>query len=383
MARTVAQGSRVDSLVAGVCVALALLALASPPNVRDPLADSVRRTVGVPLVRLQERAERSRNAFLAHDSVTRIVDSLALRATGMESLEAENEQLRRILGLGRRLEWGFIPAEALTARGPGEEYDITLTVGERAGVRPFTPVVAPGGLVGMVSTVDAWQSRAILWTHRDFRASAMSEDESTVGIVQAHLGDGPERYLLEMRGVPFRSSLTTGTMVVTSGLGGTFPRGIRIGTVIGEVQTSEKWARTYLLRPAVRPTEVASVMVLLPPRIAASVESVWRSAASADSAARAVAAAGDSLRRDSIAAVVARRRAVADSLRADSLRRFPPVPERRPGAVAGPAPDSARPRPRPERPRRPDTTTTTTTTTTTAPAPGAAPPPLPASPTPP
>ena len=276
MRRSVAQGSRVDTVVAGVCVLLALLALVVPDDVQQPIASAMRQTAGVPLVRLQERAERSRNAFLSHDSVTRVLDSLALRSMSMQPLETENARLRALLGLGRRLEWGFIPAEALTERGPGDEFK--LSVGSDAGVQPFTPVVAPEGLVGMVRTVDPTMSLAVLWTHPDFRASAMSADGSTVGIVQAHLSTGPERYLLEMRGVPFRSTLKAGTLVVTSGLGGTYPQGLPIGRVVGELKTAEGWARTYLLRPTVQPTDVRSVMVLLPPRASAGIESVWATA---------------------------------------------------------------------------------------------------------
>ena len=40
-------------------------------------------------------------------------------------------------------------------------------------------------------------------------------------------------------------------MIYTSGLGGTFPRGITIGTSCSEIKTSEVWTRTYLVRPAV------------------------------------------------------------------------------------------------------------------------------------
>ena len=104
----------------------------------------------------------------------------------------------------------------------------------------------------MVKSVDPTMSIAIVWAHPDFRVSAMAVDGGAFGIVGAHLGGEPERYLLEMRGVPMRSTLKPGTLIVSSGLGGTFPRGIPVGTVIAEMKTSELWARTYLLRPGRR-----------------------------------------------------------------------------------------------------------------------------------
>jgi rod shape-determining protein MreC len=226
-------------------------------------------------------------------------------------LERENARLRRMLGLGRRLRWGFVPAEALFSRSPGEEYTVVLSAGSRAGVRQFSPVVAAEGLVGMVRIVDPTKSIAIVWPHTDFRVSAQSADGSAFGIVGPHLGDEPDRYLLEMRGVPLRTSLTAGTLIVSSGLGGVYPRGIPIGVVQRELRTSEVWANTYLLRPAVLPADVSSVMILHPQRAGSGVDGVWE-LASPDSL------AADSARRaDSLA------KARADTVRARAARPAP------------------------------------------------------------
>jgi rod shape-determining protein MreC len=171
----------------------------------------------------------------------------------------------------------------------------------------------------MIVSVDRTTSTALTWAHPDFRVSAMSADQNAFGIVQPHLAEGAERWLLEMRGVPFRAKLDSGTLIVSSGLGATYPRGIPVGTVIGELSTPEKWARTYLVQPAVLPENIGPVLVLLPSRAQRGVNGVWTSAAAADSAARAMAAAGDSLARVVALDELAARRAAFDSLTADSL----------------------------------------------------------------
>jgi rod shape-determining protein MreC len=151
----------------------------------------------------------------------------------------------------------------------------------------------------------------------------MAEDGSAFGIVAAHEGSDPERYLLEMRGVPVRSTLKPGTLIVSSGLGSTFPRGIPVGTVLGELKTSELWARTYLLRPAVLPQDMSTVMILLPQRTVAGVDGVWQSGRGADAAVKAIVAAGDSLER-------AARLARGDTAHADTtIRSFVSTAERR------------------------------------------------------
>ncbi|HEU4640936.1 MAG TPA: rod shape-determining protein MreC [Gemmatimonadaceae bacterium] len=293
---------RRDTVLLIACIVLSLVALGLPDRMRDPLATSLRRTVLAPLVSLQRNAELSRRAWVTREERAAARDSVVLRSMALDAVAAENGRLRRLLGLGARLKWGFVPAEVLRGRGVGEEYTVTLSAGSRAGVQQFSPVVAPEGLVGMVKSVDPTMSIAIVWSHPDFRVSAMAADGSAFGIVASHLGSEPERDLLEMRGVPVRSTLKPGTLIVSSGLGSTFPRGIPVGTVLGEIKTSELWARTYLLRPAVLPAEMGNVMILLPRRSASGVDGVWQTGRGLDSATKSVVAVGDSVTRAAAAA---------------------------------------------------------------------------------
>jgi rod shape-determining protein MreC len=300
--------------------------------VRDPLAAAMRRSVVAPLLSLQYNAELTRRAWEARERTRAERDSVVLRAMTAPELERENARLRRLLGLGRRLRWGFVPAEALFSRSPGEEYTVVLSAGSRAGVRQFSPVVAPEGLVGMVRIVDPTKSIAIVWPHTDFRVSAQSAEGSAFGIVGPHLGDEPDRYLLEMRGVPLRTSLTPGTLIVSSGLGGVYPRGIPIGVVQRELRTSEVWANTYLLRPAVLPADMSTVMILHPQRVGGGVAGVW-DLTSPDSAAADSARRADSLARERAPGVrpdTARPRAARPAAaRVDTVRTRPPAPVRR------------------------------------------------------
>jgi rod shape-determining protein MreC len=320
MARIGRASNRLDRAMLGACAVLSLVALVLPTQIREPIAGGFRRSVLAPMLMLQERAELSRRALIAHDVVIAQRDSISLRAMQVSALADENEKLRALLGLGSRLQWGFIPAEALHGRGVRDEFGITLSAGSAAGVQKLSPVVSPEGLVGVVDGVDPTMSHAMVWTHPDFRVSAMSEDASAFGILQAHLNPGPGRYLMELRGVPFRTSIKPGAMIVTSGLGGVYPRGIPIGRVIGETPTSETWARTYLIRPAVFPADVYSVMVLRPERVSKGVDNVWAVGAVADSTVRKIVVAGDSMARQAALAEARARQAAQDSIRRDSLR---------------------------------------------------------------
>jgi rod shape-determining protein MreC len=318
MRRTTRTGTRTDLALLGAALALALLALMLPSTVRSRVQGSLRSSIAAPLVSAQAWAERGRLAISDHGRLTMKVDSLALAAQTASPLQAENQRLRAIIGLGQRLGWGFVATELVHPPRGSDEHTVLLAAGAAAGVRPFSPLTVPEGLIGMVTTVEASSSTAILWTHPDFRASATTTDGVAFGIVAAHLGSGADRFLLEMRGVPFRSVLAPGTQIVTSGLGNVFPRGIPIGVVLRETKTVEGWARTYLLKPIVSPDEANAAVVLLPPRAAAGVTGAWISASSSELTQKSIALAGDSIIADSVRKMQGQ---LAQLALLDSLRR--------------------------------------------------------------
>jgi rod shape-determining protein MreC len=337
MARAAQLGGRFDAVVFAACVLAALVLSGLPPHMRDPVAAAMRRTLVAPLIGMQRGAERWRTAWVESERQTLQLDSAGMFRMKAKSLEMENDRLRRLLGLGNRLEWGFVPAEALHTEGRTEDVitSLTLTAGTSRGVAQYSPVVTVEGVVGLVQTVDPKLSLAILYSHPDFRVSAMAEDTSVFGIVYPHLDVAStrmaERYLLELRNVPFRSSIAIGTPVYSSGIGGAWPRGVLIGTVIDSIAATERWSRTYLIRPAVNPAHVTSVMILTPQRAGQGVGKVWAVAPSSESSKPATdssaAVATDSAlkaaaRRDSLRRVSARRDSIRrDSVRRDSVRR--------------------------------------------------------------
>jgi rod shape-determining protein MreC len=260
--RGIRTDGRFDGVLLGLALLISLTAIALPQARTDSLAGGLRRTVLSPLVSLQLQAERVRAALASRDSVTLATDSLTLRALDAERLRRDNDHLRELLGLGARVQQSYVPAEALHRPGLGEEHVLVLSAGSRAGVAPFSAVVAPQGIVGYVRSVDVTTSVAIVWPHPDFRVSAMADSGSATGIVSAYLGDGASRFLLQLRGVPFREPLRTGMRIVSSGIGGTFPRGVAIGTVLAPLPSDEGWARNYLLLPAVHPADVNTVLIL-------------------------------------------------------------------------------------------------------------------------
>lgn len=270
--------TRGDTLVFLGSLALSLVAMSLPPGARDSLASGLRRSVLWPFLQLQDQSEQLRTSHARFIEVSAERDSAVLAAAQLDQLRAENTRLRDLLGLRERLGSSFVPAEVLHQAGETDRLTLLISVGRRQGVHPLAAVVAPEGLLGIVSVADASTSVVATWAHPEFRASGMAADGSVYGILSPRSAAGAAGWLLRLDGVPYRQQVRLGTVILTSGLGGVLPRGIPVGVVVGEMTGENDWERTYLVRPAVPPGAATHVMVLVQPP-----EGDLRSAFSADS----------------------------------------------------------------------------------------------------
>ena len=174
----------------------------------------------------------------------------------------ETARLRELLDLRSRLPPEPIAADILREATPTRGLTVILSKGASAGVRPFSPVVTPRGLLGVVRSVDPGRSVAVLWTHPDFRVGAMTSDGSVFGLVRPGGGD-PDVMTMLLTLVPYRDTIPAGTPLFTSGFGDVYPRGIRIGTVLRLASEQEGVARTYLVRAAAHPGSARHVIILV------------------------------------------------------------------------------------------------------------------------
>src|SRR4051812_6002996 len=254
--------TRRDTALFVLCLSMSMVALFSPPAWGNGIAETLRETVLSPLVWLQARAEEGRTSRVRFRAVTAERDSAAYMAQFLPSLRAENERLRQLLRLSHRLSTAFVAAEVLHQPQATDSRTLLLSVGTREGVAPFNPVVAPEGLIGVILSASRSSSIAMSWAHPEFRVSAFTVGGNAFGVAAPSIQGRNNEGALEFRGVPYRDSVPLGTLVLSSGLGGVFPKGIPVGSVIGTVREEAGWERVYRLRPAANPGSAAHVLVL-------------------------------------------------------------------------------------------------------------------------
>ena len=205
---------------------------------------------------IDSRARASEIEYLQSE-----LDSLVAITSTQSALADENRTLRELLGLAERAGPVFAPASVLRPGTPGSESMFLLDVGYDGGVREGAPVVSARGLVGVIREVRARSAVGMDWTHPDFRVSGMLVDGNTFGMVENVRGAFREQDRLMLNGTAYHETVREGSRVVTSGLGGVFPRGIPIGSIDGTAEEQGTWLKSYWLRPAVQPGSVTHVLV--------------------------------------------------------------------------------------------------------------------------
>jgi len=261
--------NRRDTALFAGCMLLAVTALFTPERITLAISNGLRQSLLAPLVWLQEEAETGRGSRARLRSLLAERDSASYAAQVLPSLTAENERLRSLLGLSRRLKTPYVAAEVLHQAQVTDARMLLLNVGQSDGVTSFDPIVAPEGLIGVIWNAGRHTSVAMTWAHPEFRVSAFTANGSAYGIVAASPNATGSDSYLEFRGVPYRDSVLSGTVVLSSGLGGVYPKGIPIGTVMGVIREEAGWARVYRVRPAANPGSTEHVLVLTSRRLPA------------------------------------------------------------------------------------------------------------------
>ncbi|WP_128568209.1 rod shape-determining protein MreC [Lysinibacillus boronitolerans] len=168
----------------------------------------------------------------------RLEDFAVVQAEATD-LKSENNKLRELLDKTESLK-AFNPIHAtVIARNPDQwEEKIILDKGSSHGVQKNMAVMTAKGLVGKITLVTPFTSEVELLNtnNPNYRVSAMVLGEKEAyGLIE---GFDEERNDLIMKRIDSSLKVKEGELVVSSGLGGIFPKGVPIGEIT-EVSTDD------------------------------------------------------------------------------------------------------------------------------------------------
>ncbi len=147
-------------------------------------------------------------------------------------LRAENQRLREAVEWERRIPWKSKLTQIVGRDSFNWWRRIKLNLGSERGIRFNQPVISPGGeLVGRISEVGLKTSWAVLVGDPNCRFSALIKESRNQGGIVAPRQFSSDFRVVELTYLPNDVEVRPGQLVVTSGLGGAFPKEIPVGQV--------------------------------------------------------------------------------------------------------------------------------------------------------
>ena len=174
-----------------------------------------------------------------------------------ETLE-ENTRLRRLLVLRDRLPLATVAGEVIGREAGGWVRSLTVNRGRSDGIAQQTPVIMPDGLVGRVVQVHRGAAVIQLLNDPASTVGAVVQRTRTAGLVEGDAG-GAVRFKFMARD---GASVAPGDLVVTSGLGTLFPKGLPVGRVVKIEDKGSALFHFAVLAPAVDFSRVEEVLLV-------------------------------------------------------------------------------------------------------------------------
>ena len=213
------------------------------------------------------------------DVATVFRENQALRAENQELRQvvfqltekaAENERLQAMLDFRNKSVSFQMKAATVIGRDPGIfSYSVLINSGTRDGLRINMPVVSTQGLVGHVMETYFGTSKVRLLVDTGSSASAMVQrpQSRAVGIIE---GSPSQLSSLRLKNLTRDGDVIKGDKIMTSGLGGIYPKGLLVGEVTDVLDDDGGLMKHALIRPAVEFSRLEEVFVITGERAPAS-----------------------------------------------------------------------------------------------------------------
>ena len=195
-----------------------------------------------------------------NQALKRELQELKLQMNRYREAELANERLRALLNFKKSIPTPLLPAQIVAFDPSGWFQTILIDKGRNDGVVLDMAVVSAEGLVGRVIGVGKHHAKVLLILDGNSAVDAYIQSSRARGVL---VGLGRELCLLKY--VQRNEDVQVGDKVISSGMGGVFPKGLLVGTVQGVVRGSSGLFQRVEVEPAVNFSRLEEVMVVIQP----------------------------------------------------------------------------------------------------------------------
>jgi rod shape-determining protein MreC len=181
-----------------------------------------------------------------------------------EERRRENERLKTLLSFGAQREERMVAARIIGVDATSWFRSITIDRGSSEQIREGMAVVSAYGVVGRVVTTTLHSSRVLLVVDAASKISTLIERTRSRAICRGD-GDG-----MSLDYLPLDDDVQVGDLLITSGLGGGFPKGLIVGAVSRVDKRGFDMFQTVNVEPAVDFEHLEEVLVIFSAETSAS-----------------------------------------------------------------------------------------------------------------
>lgn len=187
---------------------------------------------------------------------------LTARVRGLEQAQADNRRLRRLLGLRDTIAHEMVSA-VVVGKDTTEFFRVAHVTldSPHASIRPDMPVISLDGAVGTVQRVAGEKIDVQLTIDSGFGVDVVVERTGARGFVR---GEGDRsRYLVRVEWAERRDEVDVGDVLVTSGVGCRFPKGIPVARVKSVEKKNFGVYQSLVAEPTVDFSRLEEVLIIL------------------------------------------------------------------------------------------------------------------------
>lgn len=209
-----------------------------------------------------DRFARTEEVYLENEKLKAKVQELEEKLVDYENVKRENDQFREFLELKQNNpDYNFEPATVIGRDATNRFASFTIDKGSLDGIEMSDPVITSDGLVGIVWEVGLTYShiRTILDISVEVGVYNIYTRDS--GIVSGDIALSGDS-LCKLSYLPKNSGIASGDLVVTSGIGGVFPKDLRVGTVRSVELDGNGLSLSAVIEPSADIANVTDVLVI-------------------------------------------------------------------------------------------------------------------------
>jgi rod shape-determining protein MreC len=197
-----------------------------------------------------------------NEELQSLADRMMIENVRLKELESENETLRQLLQFTQANPTHSYKAAEVAGRVIGQDPSnllrcIIIDVGTNNGVARNMPVVTDRGLVGRIVEVSSQSSKVLLITDVSSSVNAIIQSSRATGTVEGKADGG-----LVMKYIPQPVTVNVGDIILTSGLGATFPKRLVIGQVTAIHKRDIEMFQQAEIKPTVDFDRLEMVLVI-------------------------------------------------------------------------------------------------------------------------